>query len=303
MVNSSQSELMYHSMVRIRIFEENILDLFSKGLLGGTTHAYIGQEANAVGVITALNPEDIVISNHRCHGHYIAFKHNPYALLCEMMGKEDGLCAGKGGSQHICDDNFFSNGIQGGIVPLAAGIAFAVKRKPENKIVTVFIGDGTLGQGVVYETLNIISKWKLPVLLVVENNRCAQSTKIENNLAGSITARFSAFDIPNTELSTFDCTEIFESAKPIVEKIRATSRPHALILNTYRFASHSKSDDGRDQEEVDIWRSNDPLTLHENKLSTEVVKSIRNHVEEEIQNAVDLAIKAEPAVLLDGRDY
>ena len=167
----------------------------------------------------------------------------------------------------------------------------------------IFIGDGTLGQGVVYETLNIISKWKLPVLLVVENNRYAQSTKIENNLAGSITARFSAFDIPNTELSTFDCTEIFESAKPIVEKIRATSRPHALILNTYRFASHSKSDDGRDQEEVDIWRSNDPLTLHENKLSTEVVKSIRNHVEEEIQNAVDLAIKAEPAVLLDGRDY
>ena len=120
------SEL-YKKMLLIRYFEEGVLKLFEQGKLFGTTHAYIGQEANAVGVITNLRAKDTVVSNHRCHGHYITHKQNPYALLCEMMGKKDGLCSGRGGSQHICDTNFFSNGVQGGIMPLAAGLAFSEK--------------------------------------------------------------------------------------------------------------------------------------------------------------------------------
>ena len=116
---------LYKNMLLIRYFEEGVLKLFEQGKLFGTTHAYIGQEANAVGVISCLQETDIVVSNHRCHGHYIMHRKNPYSLLCEMMGKEDGLCSGRGGSQHICDDGFFTNGVQGGILPLSAGLAFS----------------------------------------------------------------------------------------------------------------------------------------------------------------------------------
>jgi len=303
MTKSDKVIELYQQMLRIRLFEERVLDLFSQGLLSGTTHAYIGQEANAVGVISALDPDDIVISNHRCHGHYIAFKNNPYALLCEMMGKADGLCSGKGGSQHICDGNFFSNGVQGGIVPLAAGLAFTEKYRGTNQIVTVFIGDGTLGQGVVYETLNLISMWGLPVLIVVENNRYAQSTKIENNLAGSISGRFSAFDISHTELSTFHCFEINRAAEEIIEGVRETSSPHALILNTYRFVSHSKSDDGRDPQEVERWKQHDPIEIFKEELTTEQLEACDAHVEAEIHDTVRRALEAELAVLQSGRDF
>jgi TPP-dependent pyruvate/acetoin dehydrogenase alpha subunit len=294
---------LYKRMLRIRVFEESVLDLFSEGVLSGTTHAYIGQEANAVGLISALNHDDFVISNHRCHGHYIAFKNNPYALLCEMMGKADGLCAGKGGSQHICDDNFFSNGVQGGIVPLGAGIAFAEKIKGSGKIVVVFIGDGTLGEGVVYETLNLISKWELPILIVVENNQYAQSTKIENSLAGTVAGRFEAFGIKTSELSTFDCLEINSSAEKIVDSVRQTSRPQVLILNTYRFASHSKSDDGRDPEEIKQWLDRDPLLVFESRMDSGTVESLRRKAIEENKIVVEKALSAEPAVLQAGKDY
>lgn len=296
-------EKFYSDVLLIRLFEERVIQLFSEGYLAGTTHAYIGQEANAVGVINALNSNDIVISNHRCHGHYLAFKNNPYGLLCEMMGKEDGLCGGRGGSQHICDGNFFSNGIQGGILPLSAGLAFAEKWKKSDKIVTVFIGDGTLGQGVLYETLNIISKWKLPLLVVVENNLYAQSTKIDINLAGSIRKRFEAFGIKTEELSTFDCNEIYDLSYKIVKGIREQKIPSALVLNTYRFASHSKSDDGRDTKEIESWKAKDPLKICENKLEKNIIIPIKEKLSKYIDRTVDKAIKAKNANLLKGVDY
>ena len=170
MSNSIPLSELYKKMLLIRYFEEGVLKLFKQGKLFGTTHAYIGQEANAVGVITNLNKSDIVVSNHRCHGHYITHKENPFALLCEMMGKKDGLCSGRGGSQHICDDGFFSSGILGGTMPLAAGLAYSEKFYKTGNIVAVFIGDGALGEGVLYETLNFVSKWELPLLIIVENN-------------------------------------------------------------------------------------------------------------------------------------
>jgi len=292
MLNNIDTKKLYKRMLRIRVFEEKVLELFSNGFLSGTTHAYIGQEANAVGVITNLDSNDIIISNHRCHGHYIAFKNNPYALLCEMMGKEDGLCAGRGGSQHIFDNNFFSNGILGGTVPLAAGLAFAEKRKNSGKIICVFIGDGTLGEGIVYESLNIISKWDLPLLIVLENNQYAQSTKIENNLAGSISKRFNAFGIQVTELSTFNCIEIFTASEKIISDIRKNQKPHCLILNTYRLVSHSKSDDGRDPIEVDAWKKHDPIPIMEKLFAKNYLKDVYSNIKDEIDNAADLAINA-----------
>ena len=283
---------LYKKMLMIRYFEQEVLKLFEQGQLFGTTHAYIGQEANAVGVITNLKKSDIVISNHRCHGHYITHKQNPYALLCEMMGKEDGLCAGRGGSQHICDDGFFSNGVLGGIMPLSAGLAYSEKFNKTGNIVVVFIGDGTLGEGVLYETLNIVSKWELPLLIVLENNRYAQSTKIEHTLAGSISERFTAFDIETEEIETFNVMEINKVSVGLIDKVRKTKKPQCLIINTYRFASHSKSDDGRSQSEVEKWKVNDPLIIAEKGLDKNVVDNIQLEVNDYIAREIKKAIGA-----------
>ena len=286
---------LYKKMLLIRYFEEGILKLFEKGKLFGTTHAYIGQEANAVGVISNINKSDIVVSNHRCHGHYITHKHNPYALLCEMMGKKDGLCAGRGGSQHICDDGFFSNGVQGGIMPLAAGLAFSEKFNQTGNIIVVFIGDGTLGEGIVYETLNIISKWELPLFIVVENNRYAQSTKIELTLAGKILDRFTAFGIETQEIETFNVKTISNASVDLINNVRKTQRPHCLIINTYRFASHSKSDDGRNKKEVEKWKLNDPLIIAENELDKKIINDIKIEIKGFITSEINKAISAESA--------
>ena len=273
-------------MLLIRYFEEGVLKLFEQGKLFGTTHAYIGQEANAVGVITNLRAKDTVVSNHRCHGHYVTHKQNAYALLCEMMGKNDGLCSGRGGSQHICDTNFFSNGVQGGIMPLAAGLAFSEKFNKTDNIIAVFIGDGTLGEGVLYETLNIVSKWELPLLIVVENNRYAQSTKIELTLAGKIKDRFTAFNIDTQELDTFNVSKIHQVSSNMINKIRKSNKPNCLILNTYRFASHSKSDDGRSQSEVEKWKQKDPLIIAEKEIDKNVVKDIQSEIRNLISNEI-----------------
>ena len=282
---------LYKKMLLIRYFEEGVLKLFEQGKLFGTTHAYIGQEANAVGVITNLKNSDIVVSNHRCHGHYITHKENPYALLCEMMGKQDGLNAGRGGSQHICDDGFFSNGVLGGIMPLSAGLAFSEKFNKTENIVTVFIGDGTLGEGVLYETLNIVSKWELPLFIVLENNMYAQSTKIELTLAGSISDRFKAFGIETEEIETFNVMEINKVSVNMIDKIRITKKPKCLIINTYRFASHSKSDDGRNKSEVEKWKVNDPLLIAEKEIEN-VVYDIQIEVKDFISGVIQKAIAA-----------
>ena len=213
----------YERMFFIRRFEETLLDLFSLGKLVGTTHTYIGQEANAVGLIDHLDPDvDTIFSNHRCHGHYLAFTDDAFGLLCEVMGKAPGVCGGKGGSQHLCKGNFYSNGVLGSIVPVATGIALAEKRKGTGAVSTVFLGDGTLGEGVTYESLNIASLWQLPVLFVVENNHYAQSTPVELELAGSIAARGAAFGVEVDELDTTDVEPIHDAAGRAIGRIRET---------------------------------------------------------------------------------
>jgi len=252
----------YERMFFIRRFEESLLDLFAQGKLVGTTHTYIGQEANAVGIIDHLEPgRDVVFSNHRCHGHYLAFTDDAFGLLCEVMGRAPGVCGGKGGSQHLCKGNFYSNGVLGSIVPVATGIALAEKKKGTGAVSTVFLGDGTLGEGVTYESLNIASLWKLPVLFVVENNHYAQSTPVELELAGSIPARAAAFGVETAELETTDVEEIHATAGRAVARIRETGDPFFLVLDTYRFSPHSKGDDNRDPAEIDARRERDPLTV------------------------------------------
>jgi TPP-dependent pyruvate/acetoin dehydrogenase alpha subunit len=270
--------LLYKNMLMIRRFEERLLKEFSSGKIVGTTHTYIGQEADAVGIFSCTDMDDIVFSNHRCHGHFLAYGGDPYKLAAEMMGRATGLVGGRGGSQHIQWRNFYSNGIQGGIVPVATGMALAEKILTTGKIVLIFLGDGTLGEGVLYESLNIAALWKLPILFVLENNRYAQTTPVDKGVAGSMTGRFKAFGIPVWERDSTDVLEIKSAAEEGVSTVRSGTGPVGLILHTYRFSAHSKGDDPRSNEELNAIHQYDPLKIHGKRLSTPDLEKAESEV-------------------------
>ena len=238
---------------------------------------------------------DVIVSNHRCHGHYLAFTDDVNGLLREVMGRQGGVCGGKGGSQHLCNDGFYSNGILGSTVPLAAGMALAERERGGDAVVTVFLGDGTLGQGVVYESLNLASLWELPLLFVVENNFYAQSTPSRLQLAGDIEARAAAFGIETARLATTDVAEIEPVAGRIVAGIRETRRPSFLVLDTYRFAPHSKGDDNRDEAEIAEARTRDPLAIVGPRLDDPERAELEQAVEARIDAAIEDADAAPPA--------
>ena len=281
----SKQDKFYRRMYFIRRFEEKLLQLFEEGILNGTTHACIGQEADCVAIFENLKHEDHVFSNHRCHGHYLAQTGDALGLLAEIMGKKEGICGGIGGSQHICAPGFKSNGIQGGIVPTAAGIALAKQLRGENGISVVFLGDGTFGEGVIYETFNISSLWKLPILFVVENNLWSQSTPIRLNFAGNMSDRFAAFGIPVREIVSTDVLEIDQVAREEIDVLRDEQSPRALIIQTYRLCHHSKNDDNRPADEIEEHRKKEPLKLLGPKLSS------RDAIEKEVEDALDEVIE------------
>ena len=250
----------FHRAYLVRVVEQELLNLFAAGRLSGTTHTCIGQEMSAVALAAALDRnKDTVVSNHRCHGHYLAWADDPDGLLAEVMGKATGVCGGLGGSQHLSARGFFSNGIQGGIVPVAAGLAFARKLEGDGGIAAVCIGDGTLGEGVVYETLNMASKWGLPLLIVLENNRYAQSTSQSETLAGDICARAAAFGIETLHGDTWRHEELAGLLRDAAATVRRDCRPVFVRVDTYRLAAHSKGDDDRDPSEIDGYKRRDPL--------------------------------------------
>jgi TPP-dependent pyruvate/acetoin dehydrogenase alpha subunit len=210
-------------------------------------------------------------------------------LAAELMGRSTGACGGFGGSQHLHFGNFYSNGIQGGIVPCAAGAALAELRKQSGAVVTVLLGDGTLGEGVVYETANISSLWKLPLWFVVEDNGYAQTTPVRLNLAGDIASRFRAFGIATTALESTDVTAIRNLAEAEIAALRSGGGPRALILRTYRFSAHSKGDDFRDPAEIAQARERDPLLLIQQKVNREDWADMRREAEHEVNNAFETA--------------
>lgn len=282
----------FRALYRIRRFEETVLDEFPKGRFYGTTHTYLGQEANAVGVLSNRRSDDIVVSNHRCHGHFLAYGGDMHALFAELMGRASGVCGGKGGSQHLQWGNFYSNGVLGGTLPLATGMALAEKFQGRDAVTIVFLGDGALGEGVVYEALNMAALWNAPILFVVENNRIAQTTPIELNLAGDISARFSAFGIPNQRLDSSDVLEIHPIASNLLGEIRAQNQPRALILDTYRFGPHSKGDDTRDPQAIDnIREDRDPIEIQARRLDHDAREKIETEVASEIKQAFDWAVQ------------
>ncbi len=281
----------YRRMRSIRRFEERLLALFDRGLLRGTTHCCIGQEANAVGVIEHLKTGDHIFSHHRVHGHYLAWTGDALGLLTEIMGKASGVVGGIGGSQHICSPGYASNGILGGTVPAAAGIAWQRQLQGDG-ISVCFIGDGTLGEGVVYETLNLARLWRLPLWLVVEDNGWSQSTPKSLNMAGRVKDRFAAFDWPVVEIESTDVEEISATAETEIAKLREDGGPRALVIDTYRLCHHSKNDDARPKDEVAARWAFEPLKVHGERLDPTLREAIDGQVEEALRAVETQALEA-----------
>jgi acetoin:2,6-dichlorophenolindophenol oxidoreductase subunit alpha len=289
----------YRTLVLIRRFEETVLAEFGRGAFYGTTHTCIGQEANAVGVISHIGPQDVVVSNHRCHGHFLAYGGDPRALFAELMGKASGVCGGRGGSQHLHWRNFYTNGVLGSTIPLATGMALAEKRKGTGAVAVVFLGDGALGEGALYESLNFASLWQAPILYVVENNHIAQTTPTSRVLAGEIPARFQAFGIPALELDSSDVLEISPAAEGLLGEVRSSGQPRVLILNTERFGPHSKGDDTRPAEQVALLReTRDPVAILGRRLEAETRQAIEAEVDALVRVAFEQAA-GDPAAELE----
>jgi 2-oxoisovalerate dehydrogenase E1 component len=268
--------------------ENALLELFREGELSGTVHTCIGQEFSGATISECLETGDSVFSNHRCHGHFLSVVGDTKGLVAEIMGKESGVCAGRGGSQHLCKERFYSNGIQGGGTPIATGVAFANKLRKNRNIVVSFIGDGTLGEGVVYEAMNLASKWLVPLLFVLEDNGIAQSTGKTETLAGDILKRAEAFGIETRQVSTWQWRDFFPVAKELADLVRMESRPGFLLVDTFRLRAHSKGDDTRPQEYVASHAAKDPLTVLL-AIPDPKIAEIYQSVEHEVKTSVDLA--------------
>ncbi|MEV4185765.1 thiamine pyrophosphate-dependent dehydrogenase E1 component subunit alpha [Streptosporangium canum] len=243
-------------LLQVRHFELKLLELYGRGELNGTTHTCLGQEYVPVALRPLLGPDDHVFSNHRGHGHYLSTFRDPHGLLAEIMGREGAVCGGVGGSQHIHRDRYMSTGVQGESLPVAAGVALHLKRTEPGTLACVYIGDGTWGEGAVYEALNLAALWELPLLVVVENNGIAQSTPTASQMAGSVGGRAAAFGIRHHLVVSADVNEIRAALAPLVAEVRQ-ALPLVVEFVTHRLGPHSKGDDIRPAGAVQAARDND----------------------------------------------
>ena len=283
---------LYKESFQIRLFEKKLLDLFSKGQIKGTTHTCVGQENSATGISSCLLKGDIVLSNHRCHGHFLAHTKNYKGLIHEILGNEEGVCNGIGGSQHLFYNKiFYSNGILGGNAPMSIGLAFAKKIKKSNNIVCLFLGDGSFGEGVVYETLNLISIYKLPVLIVIEDNGIAQTTDKRKTISGSIYKKCKSFNIKTTAMHYPDAFQIHNKARKLIKSVRRGS-PNILIIKSTRLGPHSKGDDTRPKNLLKKLNKIDPLKKLKRKINNKdkiltIEKNSKNFVNKVFDNALN----------------
>ena len=273
-----------HEALLIRCVENIFLELFNQGLMNGTVHTCVGQEFSAVAVCSNLLDNDWVTSNHRCHGHYISKTKDWRGLIDELRGLESGVCKGIGSSQHLFSNGFLSNGPQGSLLPVASGIAYHLKKNNQNNIVVSFVGEGTLGEGVLYESLNLSSILNLPHLFVLENNLYSQSTYQAETISGEILDRPKAFGIQTFETNTWDLQSLLEVTNEAKDFVRKNEKPGFLKINTYRLNAHSKSDDDREQDEIDFFRKRDPL---ENFLALEKYREINEEIDKNIRKHID----------------
>ncbi len=285
----SKKELAFMSKaLLIRRVEENLLSLYSEGKLNGTLHTCVGQELIGPVVSEHLLEEDFVVSNHRGHGHYIARTGDVKGLIAEIMGKKTGSSGGIGGSQHLVNHRYLSNGIQGGMTPIATGVALSSKLENSEAISVIFIGDGTLGEGVLYESMNIASVWSLPVVFVLENNQYAQSTSHKQSFSGDLEKRAQGFGLQYFKTNTWDLTHLDNTISHVFHQCRNEKIPFFVEIETYRLNSHSKGDDNRDPDEVKKYEAKDLLNLFIAENSKEYEEA-NEKVNQEISRAVDFA--------------
>jgi pyruvate dehydrogenase E1 component alpha subunit len=297
---------MYEQMYKIRVFEEQVNDLYQGAKMPGLAHLYIGEEAIAVGVCEALTREDYITSTHRGHGHCLAKGASVDKMFAELLGKDAGYCHGKGGSMHIADQdtgNLGANAIVGGSSAIATGAAFASKRLGNGRVAVCFFGEGALGQGLVYESMNMAQLWKLPVIYVCENNLYNEYTHHSESTAGSMKARAEAFGILTVEADGQNVREVYEAALKMVERARAGEGPAFLLCNTYRYHGHHVGDIAREyyrsKEEEQEWKTErDPLKilsawLIEHQLADAgIFEQIESAVSSEVQTALAFALNA-----------
>ena len=285
----------YRQMTAIRLFEENVNELYTRALMPGLAHLYIGEEAVAVGVCEALRPDDYVTSTHRGHGHCLAKGASPERMFAELLGKEAGYCRGKGGSMHIADPatgNLGANAIVGGSVGIATGAAFSSKTLKTGQIAVCFFGEGALGQGVLYECFNLAQLWKLPVIYVCENNLYTEYTHFSETTAGEIPARATAFGIRAETVDGQDVRAVFAAATVLADSARRGDGPAFLVCNTYRHRGHHVGDINREyyrskKEEQEWLRESDPIKNYSEWLKAE------KHADAATLNAIELELKSE----------
>lgn len=268
----------------IREVEEAFLRLFAEGRMNGTVHTCVGQEFSAVAVAGKLGDGDWITSNHRCHGHFIAKTGDWRGLIDELMGLESGVCAGVGSSQHLFRPGFLSNGPQGSLVPVATGIALHHKLSESGNITVSFIGEGTLGEGNVYEAMNLASCLNVPQLFVCENNLYSQSTPQAEVMAGNIELRAQAFGLKIFESDTWNLESLYKNASAAIDYVRESVKPAFLLISTYRLNAHSKGDDDRSDEEIAFFRSCDSLTR---LLELPAVQNARQEMRKTVQQHID----------------
>src|SRR5919206_3879848 len=290
---------MAERMLRIRAFETQANQLYLSAKMPGLTHLYVGEEAVAVGVCSALRQDDTITSTHRGHGHCIAKGADVQRMYCELLGKEEGYCKGKGGSMHIADHangNLGANAIVGGSAGIATGAGFSAKALGTDRVSVCFFGEGALGQGLLYEVMNMAAIWKLPVIYVCENNLYNEYTNYEEVTAGSIPKRAEAFGIPAEEVDGQDVLAVYAAAARAVERARRGEGPSFLECRTYRYHGHHVGDVDRSyyrtKDEEERWQAErDPIALLAARLGDDL-QEIRERVEAEVDAAVEYALNA-----------
>jgi len=305
-ISNDQLIRFYQQMVAIRLFEERVNDLYTRALMPGLAHLYIGEEAIAVGVCEALNADDYVTSTHRGHGHCLAKGAKPDLMFAELLGKEAGYCKGKGGSMHIADPgtgNMGANAIVGGSAGIATGAAYASKYLKTGRVAICFFGEGALGQGLLYEEMNLAQLWQLPVIFVCENNGYNEYTHFSESTAGTVLGRPAAFGIATETGDGQNVREVYTIASKYIERARRGEGPAFLEFKTYRYHGHHVGDIARayyrpKAEEQEWVTQRDPITLHGEWLMANDVAdraaldAIQERLVGEMDAAVDFAVNA-----------
>ena len=291
----------YKDMLLIRRFEEKATQLYGMGLIGGFCHLYIGQEAVVVGIQSALEEKDSVITTYRDHGHMLACGMDPKGVMAELTGRIDGYSKGKGGSMHMFsrDKNFYGgHGIVGTSASLGAGLAFAHKYKGDGGITTAYFGDGAANQGQLYETLNMASLWKLPIIFILENNKYAMGTSQKRHAAGDFCKRAESYDIPSMKVDGMDILAVRKAALEAVEHVRSGKGAMFLEIDTYRYRGHSMSDPAtyRTKEELQCVKDNrdaiiriKSLLIESGKYSEADLKAMDKEIKATIKEAAEFA--------------